>query len=122
MRALLLALVLAAAGLAQDSTTLTLADNHKRFTLHVGQKLQLQLPANPTTGLAWELVYKNSQLKPLGKPVYVPTQPKKPKLGGSLNWTWQVAGEFDDSLELSYRKAAGKKPVRTFLVRLNAVP
>ena len=111
--------MLAAVVLADAPRVLTLQDHSKTVQLELGEKLKVRLPANPTTGYAWQLFYKNSQLKRLGKPVYAPTHPKKPRLGGSVTYSFQVGGEFDDSLELRYLPTEGKpKPLRTFVVHL----
>lgn len=120
MRYLLVALLLTGLALAEGPRVLTLADHSKNLQLALGDKIAVTLPANPTSGYAWQLHYKNSQLKRLGKPVYVPTNKKKPKLGGSVTYTFQVGGEFDDSLELRYIQPEAKKPkpLRTFIVHL----
>jgi len=119
MRYLLL-LLLTGLALAEGTRELTLADHSKNLQLALGDKLTIKLPANPSSGYAWQLHYKNSQLKRLGKPVYTPTNKKKPKLGGSVTYSFQVGGEFDDSLELRYvqPEARKPKPLRTFIVHL----
>lgn len=119
MRFLLL-LLLTGLALAEGPRVLTLDDHSKNLQLAVGDKISVKLPSNPSTGYAWYLYYKNSQLKRLGKPVYVPTVKGKPKLGGSVTYSFQVGGEFDDSLELRYIQPNAKKPkpLRTFIVHL----
>lgn len=117
---LLLLLLLTGCALAQDPRVLTVDDHSENVVVTVGEKFKVRLPANPSSGYAWELHYKNSQLKRVGKPVYVATNAKKPKLGGSVTWSFQVSGQFDDSLELRYIQPLVKKPktLRTFIVHL----
>ncbi len=117
---LLLLLLLTGLAWAEDPRVLTVDDHSENVLVSVGQKIKVRLPANPSSGYAWELHYKNSQLKRVGNPVYAPTNKKKPQLGGSVTWSFQVGGAFDDSLELRYIQPLVKKPktLRTFIVHL----
>ena len=46
-------------------------DNGSTVTLHVGERLDLSLAANPTTGYQWEVAAGDSAvIKPVGEPDY----------------------------------------------------
>ena len=113
------------AGAAGDKTiTLTDADLKKdnvKVELAKGDKLELKLAANPTTGFTWVVGSKESTaLKSAGKPEYVPD--KKGKVGGGgiqvFTFTAEAAGEVD--VEMQYKRPfeKDKEPAKVYKFRV----
>src|SRR5262249_53305235 len=118
----LMAAALALTAGAAGGKTVTLTDDdlkkdNVKVELAKGDKLQLKLAANPTTGFTWVIGSKdNPALKSAGKPEY--TADKKGKVGGGgvqvFTFTAEAAGEAD--LEMQYKRPfeKDKEPAKTY--------
>ena len=118
----LAALSLALTATAAGGKTVTLADEdlkkeNVKVELAKGDKLQLKLAANPTTGFTWVIASKEDPaLKSAGKPEY--TADKKGKVGGGgtqvFTFTAEAAGET--AVELHYKRPfeKDKEPAKTY--------
>jgi len=67
--------------------TLTEIDNGKTITLQKGDRLQITLPENPTTGFQWAIETKPKNLLSLEKSDYVASSPQLIGSGGQRTLT-----------------------------------
>ena len=106
-----------------DDVQLTDANNGGQVTVKVGQTINLQLEANPSTGFGWEV----SQVDPTllaqeGDKTYAPASQNTPVAGGGgweyFRFTVQQKGET--TLRLIYHRAweKGIEPAKTFEVKI----
>jgi inhibitor of cysteine peptidase len=85
----------------------------------VGDKIEITLPENPTTGFHWELIGGGEAMcAKLSDAFNRPPGP--PGRGGEHSWEFQFTGLGDCAIELRYRrrwqKPAGDE--RTFKIRV----
>lgn len=93
-------------------------DNGRRLELRVGQRLMLQLRANPSTGYSWEVVSSGQPvLRQLGEPTYTPDS-HMVGAGGQLQYEFRAEQAGTASLKLAYARPweKGKEPADTFSV------
>ena len=125
----LLALSLAGCSTASSKTTqpdevqLTDANNGGQVTVKVGQTINLQLDANPSTGFGWEVSQLDTtMLAQKGDKTYAPSSQNKPLAGGGgweyFHFTMQQKGET--TLKLIYHRSweKGVEPAKTFEVKI----
>ena len=95
--------------------------NGQTVDLAVGQKIEIRLPENPTTGFRWQLSAEDKAMCRLVSDSFgAPSGP--PGRGGEHVWIFQAAqpGECDIVLRLRRPWDASTEPVQTFSIRVRA--
>lgn len=83
--------------------TLSASDNGKSIQVQVGDQIQLQLDANPTTGFDWSIEQTNSASLALQSTSYQsPNQPSTAGGGGIDTFTFQALKAGTVHLQLKY--------------------
>ena len=99
---------------------LSQADAGRPVTLGLGQRLEVRLSANPSTGYAWALADSaGGTLTREGPPEAAPfaTEPGVVGAGGNETWTFRAVQAGSGTLRLVYRRPfdpAGTAPAETF--------
>jgi len=107
---------------AAGATIITEAMNGTTQTIKVGEKIDVQLAGNPTTGYAWHLL-ASSKSFPLQKEEYVPSKPQLIGSGGTYHFyftadTFSAGKVFTLSFSY-YRSWEGvSKAIKTFTVKI----
>jgi inhibitor of cysteine peptidase len=102
---------------------LTAKDNGSAVSLKVGEKLDVILEANATTGFQWEMESGDTAVvKLLGDPIYNPT-PTSTQIvgsGGTTTFNFEGAKAGTTSIKLIYHRTfeQGVPPVQTFEVKV----
>jgi inhibitor of cysteine peptidase len=79
--------------------------DHATIPLQVGQRVQIRLPGNPTTGFRWEVLPGfDPVLVQEGEPEYR-AEGSAPGSGGSFKFLFKAAAAGTTSLKLVYRRA-----------------
>ncbi len=106
MRILLGVLVLGlAAGGCAETITLTPEDNQATVELGPGERFELTLPGNPTTGYAWTVVEGDSTVVgQVGEPEFV-AESTLLGAGGEFRFTFEGAAPGTTSLKLAYARS-----------------
>lgn len=104
---------------------LTEADANQTIELHVGDKFEVVLSANPTTGYQWEIGDMDTTiLHALGEPEYHPTKTGENMVGsgGKTLMRFDVTSGGQTRLLLVYHRSFEKDvpPARTFEVSVIA--
>jgi inhibitor of cysteine peptidase len=99
--------------------TLTDKDKYAKIPLVVGEKLNVRLPANPSTGYTWIIVPKADDKLRLDGPATYEADEKDKQLagaGGNLTFTFiaQTAGETEVQLQYLRPFEKGRDPQKTF--------
>ena len=121
--AIVLVMLLAvASGWAGGGPVLSLSenDNGKRVQLHPGQKMDVVLFENGTTGYQWQIVPVNRNvLKETAKPDFKPSSGLI-GAGGERTFHFKAASPGKTVLRLAYRRQweANVPPLKTFTVRI----
>ena len=118
-----LGLVSACAGHGPASPTpttwrLTDSDAGRAISLHVGDRLEVTLAGNPTTGYQWEVGAGDAAvLKVAGEPQFT-ADSNLPGSGGRVMLPFNAVGAGHTNLQLIYHRPfeAGVAPARTFSV------
>ncbi len=117
--ALLLGACASSADPARQSTRqLTEADAGKTVDLSAGQRLEVVLSGNPTTGYSWQVAsVDKSVLKSLGDPKYK-ADTKAVGSGGAYTFAFQGAARGQTALKLDYRRPweTNVAPIKTFQI------
>ena len=103
---------------AASSQSLTEADAGRSIGLRVGDKLEVTLPGNPTTGFQWEVgSLDTSVLKPIGEPEYKPSSNALGS-GGQFTFHFEAVTPGQTTLQLIYHRPFEKDtpPAQTFEV------
>ncbi|MGK8523598.1 protease inhibitor I42 family protein [Nocardia asteroides] len=95
------------------------ADNGQQRRLSVGQRLEVALPANPSTGYAWSVAGVDaSVVRPDGEADFEPDPavPVAPGAGGTAVWTFVGVAAGATPLRMEYTRPwdQGLEPARTF--------
>jgi len=96
------------------------ADSGRSVELHPGDKLEVTLPANPTTGFQWEVSAGNTAiLQSNGEAEFQPSSSATGS-GGSTTFHFQAIGPGQMQLKLIYHRPFEKDipPVQTFEVNI----
>jgi inhibitor of cysteine peptidase len=101
------------------TVTITDKDADKKVELSKGDKLQVKLPANPTTGFTWVIASGESDaFKSKGKPAYEPADKDKKVAGGAGTQTFtfdaNAAGETEIVMHYKRVFEKDKEPAKTF--------
>lgn len=118
---LAISIVLSACSAASSTpVTLTVKDSGTIITLQKGQKLEIKLEGNPTTGFNW---YAYPELTSLLTQVGEPEFKADSQLigsGGMITLRFEAAAAGQDKLQLAYRRAWEKDiaPLQTFEVNI----
>lgn len=116
--------------LANGTLILTEINNNSTVTLKIGQKLNLTLKSNPTTGYSWEYSKKPDKtvLKEISH-TYKQDQVKSGKgativgAGGKDTWYYEVTGTGKTTMELKYiRSWEPDKAADNYKITIIAVP
>jgi inhibitor of cysteine peptidase len=112
-----LALTLGACGAgAQTPQLLSEADAGKTVALKVGDRLEVVLSGNPTTGYSWEIGTVNERiLKAVGQPAYRSSSPAAGS-GGAFTFSLQAMAAGSTPVQFIYRRPfeKGVAPLKTF--------
>ncbi len=109
-----------AAKASHDESTkqLTEADTGRSIELHIGDELEVTLPANPTTGFQWEVsAVDTSILRSIGKPKFEPSNDAVGS-GGQVTLRFKAVEVGQTGLKLIYHRPFEKDvlPAKTFEV------
>lgn len=110
-----------------STRTVTQSDNGSTITLNRHDRLEIQLPGNPSTGYSWQTVKINSWvLAPLGRPTFVSgaTGTNGAPLigaGGTFTMSYEAVGVGTCPIELSYTRPwiPETSPSQTFQITVN---
>jgi len=97
---------------------LTEADAGRTVELHVGEKLEVVLAGNPTTGYDWEVAALNANvLRPVGEHKYT-RESERIGSGGKMSFGFEAMAAGQTKLELIYHRPWEKdvKLAKTFEV------
>jgi inhibitor of cysteine peptidase len=114
--------ILSACSSGSQTVKLSETDNGKSIELKVGDKVELTLASNPTTGYDWEWTSKDgSVLTQLGDPAFV--QEGEEGLvgaGGKTTYTFEATATGEMKLKLVYHRAweTDVPPVQEFEVTI----
>jgi inhibitor of cysteine peptidase len=104
--------------LAKSTKQVTEADTGRSIELYVGDKLEVTLPGNPTTGFQWEISNIDSAiLRTSGEPEFEPFSSAVGS-GGKITMCFEAVGTGQMKLTLIYHRPFEKDvpPARTFEV------
>jgi len=102
---------------------LTDADNNKSVQLAVGQRIEIRLPANPTTGYSWLLQGFPGCLE-LANFSYASERKSIPGAGGTQTVEFLAASPGEGDLKIVYRRPWEKSDVpaaKTFSVKVTVL-
>jgi len=93
--------------------------NGRQLDLSVGQRFDLSLPENPTTGFRWAFESNGGPACALVSDAYVPSA-GPPGAGGFHRWEFEATRDGHADLRLSYRRSWGQasEPARTFVLHV----
>ena len=110
-----------ASSVKNSTVSLTEADDKRSIELRQGDKLEIKLPANPTTGYQWELKAVNTDiLHPSGEPEFAPSS-NAVGSGGTVTLRFEAIGPGQTKLELIHRRPFEKNvpPIQSFQVTVS---
>jgi inhibitor of cysteine peptidase len=99
---------------SQPKITLTKADSGKTITVHVGDKIAITLPENPSTGYTWAIDQTNSNILKSLSSTYTQNPAHKPSAGvpGNRTFLFQVQQPGTVHLRLKqWRSREGNKSI-----------
>ncbi|MGH2459299.1 MAG: protease inhibitor I42 family protein [Chloroflexota bacterium] len=93
--------------------------NGRQLDSSVGQRFELALPENPTTGFRWALESNGEPVLTLLGDTFVPSS-GPPGAGGVHRWEFEAARAGNADLRLTYRRSWGQAggAARTFALRV----
>jgi inhibitor of cysteine peptidase len=101
-----------ARGHTVTTITLTRTDNDTTKEVHVGVRIVVQLPENPTTGYSWEVDSSNDRIIRLRSSVYSHGSPDRVGGGGERSFTFEAMGVGTDEIRLkNWRKWQGEQSI-----------
>ena len=104
-----------------STVRLTEADDKSSIELHKGDRLEITLPANPTTGFQWEIKTVNTDmLHPVGEPKFVPSS-NAAGSGGTVALSFEATASGQTKLELIHHRPFEKNvpPIQSFEVTVS---
>lgn len=104
-----------------STVRLTEADDQRSIELRRGDRLEITLPANPTTGFQWEIKAVNTDiLHSIGEPKFEPSS-NAVGSGGRVTLSFEVKGTGQTKLELIHHRPFEKNvpPIQTFVVNVS---
>ncbi len=112
---------LAVVGCGSGAPTVNLGDGdaNRMLEMRSGDRLNIVLTSNPSTGYNWQVVGGDtSVIAQVGEPVWKADQPGLPGGGGKLSMQFQAEGPGRTTLELAYSRPWDKEtpPARTYNV------
>ncbi len=114
------------AGCGPKDSNLTVANNGQPATIHVGGKVVVTLPANPTTGYTWDVGEVDTNiLKQVGQTEYnSSSSTPMPGQGGTQTLRFQAVASGTTTLKLIYHRPFEKNtpPIQTYTVQVTVVP
>ena len=114
------------AGCRPKDSNLTVANNGQPATIHVGGKVVVTLPANPTTGYTWDVGEVDTNiLKQVGQTEYnSSSSTPMPGQGGTQTLRFQAVASGTTTLKLIYHRPFEKNtpPIQTYTVQVTVVP
>jgi inhibitor of cysteine peptidase len=116
LAALTIAVVTACAIPGSKTVRLADQDSGRAVELRSGDRLELVLEANPTTGYTWQVDSVNSAIiRQAGEPVYT-SEGAMPGSGGKLTLTFEAGAAGRTLLRLAYARPFEKDrpPIKTF--------
>lgn len=113
LRYLLPLIALGLMGQVPDTVRVTLPAMHQRpLVLAEGQRLQVALQGNPTTGYAWQVVATPECLTALGDVAYVqdPADEKQVGVGGRFLFNFRADKKGTGTLRFVYKRTWENEP------------
>jgi inhibitor of cysteine peptidase len=111
---------------SSDAIVINKDMNGKTKAIEQGDKIDVQLPGNPSTGYAWHLLASNKSF-PLQKEEYVPGQPQLTGSGGTYHFhftadSFSVGNVF--KLNFAYYRSweGSNNAIETFVVKIAVTP
>jgi inhibitor of cysteine peptidase len=104
------------AGGDSDGVRVDARDNGRRVELQIGERLTVELRANPSTGYSWEVVSSGEPvLRQLGPPTFTEDS-HMAGAGGTVSYEFRAEQAGTASLDLVYRRPWEKEaePAETF--------
>ncbi|WP_280240447.1 protease inhibitor I42 family protein [Nocardia abscessus] len=103
-------------GSANPVVRVGVADDGQERRLHVGQRLIVALPANPSTGYSWSIAKVDAAVVKLDGEADFEPDPVAPGAGGTSVWTFVGAAAGATALTMEYTRPweQGLEPARTF--------
>jgi len=101
--------------------SLTQSDNQRNIKMNAGDRLEIALEGNPTTGYVWEKVEgDNAILSPQGDYKYTPAEPLLVGSGGKFAFTFLGAATGKTKLRIIYHRTFEKNvaPAKTFEIKV----
>jgi inhibitor of cysteine peptidase len=110
------------ANTAPASLSLSIKDDGGSFEIRAGGTITLALPANPSTGYAWEMDEadpETSLLEQLGEPSFVSDNPDDTGAAGTITYTLRAADPGEMVVRFVYLAPdATGEPGKTFEIHL----
>ena len=124
---LLMSLLCVTLGAADKSLQITSDYDGKTIALKVGDRFDLALDENPTTGYGWEVMEGlDCVIKKHGEPAFHSLQSNTGKVGGggTITFHFTATGEGTAHLKLIYHRRweKDKPPLKTFLLTVTVSP
>ncbi len=116
----IIALSLAACGMGSTTITLTDQDEGRAVELRSGDRLEVTLSGNPTTGYNWAaLPLDKPILKQIGEPEFK-ADSSALGAGGKITLRFEAVSAGQTALQLAYRRSweTGVSPAKTFRVNI----
>ena len=114
------------AGCGSNDSNLTTANNGQPVTIHVGGKVVIQLPANPSTGFTWEATQLDTNiLKQSGQTEFNSASPTPlPGQGGTQTLRFDAIAAGTTNLKLIYHRPFEQNtpPAQTYTIPLTVIP
>jgi inhibitor of cysteine peptidase len=95
------------------------SSNGSEIELNIGEKFEIILPENPSTGFRWNLVSNGEPACKLLDNSFVPSS-GSPGSSGNHSWQFQAVQEGLGKIELVYRRSweQNKRPAQSFTLSL----
>lgn len=91
---------------AADPIKLTKADSGRTISVSIGQRVEVVVPANATTGYRWSFQCEpEAALEAIGKPEYVPDQPVQTGSGGRERYRFRALRAGKATIRFEYRRS-----------------
>lgn len=109
---------------AKDTVNLRQSDDGKTFTVDVGDRIQVVIPGNPTTGYTWTAALDAGSaalIQQVGEPLYTPDAAASNLVGsgGEFTFTFKAVAKGQALIKLDYsRPWESTEPAQTYTASL----
>jgi inhibitor of cysteine peptidase len=101
--------------------TFTDKDDKKVVPVRVGDRIEIRLVSNASTGYRWDLLPKSlGGLTALGKPTYISSKTGMPGAPGTQVWSFRVSSKLPTNPTFAYSRPweKGEAPAKTFTLNI----